>query len=54
MALLYFTNITTRPAMADAFTARLMISCPVRLQGSWSGQTLLHLALRALFAVAGG
>ena len=54
MALLYFTNITTCSAMADAFDSASHDQLTRMLQGPWSGQTLLDLALRVLFAVAGG
>jgi putative transposase len=54
MALLYFTNITTCSAMADAFDSVSHDRLTRMLQGTWSGHTLLHLALRALFTVAGG
>jgi putative transposase len=54
MALLYFTNITTCTAMADAFDSASHDRLTRLLQGPWSGHTLLNLALRALFTVAGG
>ena len=54
MALLYFTNITTCSAIADAFDSASHDRVTRMLHGSWSGQTLLDLALRMLFAVAGG
>src|ERR687886_612962 len=54
MALLYFTNITTCSAMADAFDSASHDQLTRMLQGTWSGHTLLNLALRLLFTVAGG
>jgi putative transposase len=54
MALLYFTNITTCVAIADAFDSASHDQLTRMLQGTWSGQTLFNLALRILFAVAGG
>jgi hypothetical protein len=54
MALLYFTNLTTCSAMADAFDSASHDRLTRMLQGTWSGHTLLNLALRALFTVAGG
>lgn len=54
MALLYFTNITTCSAMADALDSTSHDRFNRLLQGSWSGHTLLNLALRALFMVVGG
>ena len=54
MALLYFTNITTCSAMADAFDSVSHDRLTRMLQGTWSGHTLLDLALRTLFSVAGG
>ena len=54
MALRYFTNVTSGSAMADAFDSVSHDRLTRRLQGSWSGHTLLDLALRALFTVAGG
>ena len=54
MALLYFTNITTCSAMADAFDSASHDRLTRMLQGTWSGHTLLNLALRMLFTVAGG
>jgi hypothetical protein len=54
MALLYFTRVSTcttlAAAMADASHDRLTRM----LHGTWSGQTLLDLAWRTLFPVAGG
>jgi putative transposase len=54
MALLYFTNLTTCSAIADVFDSASHDQLTRMLHGSWSGHTLLHLALRTLFAVAGG
>src|SRR5215831_4689583 len=54
MALLYFTRLTTCSAMADAFDSASHDQLTRMLQGTWSGHTLLDLALRVLFAVAGG
>jgi hypothetical protein len=54
MALLYLTNVTTCAAIADAFDSVSHARLTRRLQGTWSGPTLLHLALRLLFTVAGG
>ena len=47
MALLYFTNITTCSAIADAFDSASHDQLTRMLQGPWSGHTLLDLALRA-------
>src|SRR5215212_2104477 len=54
MALLYLTNVTTCSAIADAFDSVSHDRLPRMLQGTWSGHTLLDLALRLLFTVAGG
>ena len=54
MALLYFTRLTTCSAIADAFDSASHDQLTRMLQGTWSGHTLLDLALRVLFAVAGG
>jgi hypothetical protein len=54
MALLYLTNITTCSAIADALDGPSHARLTRLLQGTWSGPTLLNLALRALFAVVGG
>ena len=53
-ALLYSTNLTTCSAIADAFDSASHDQLTRMLHGSWSGHTLLDLALRTLFAVAGG
>ena len=54
MALLYFTNLTTCVAIADAFDSASHDQLTRMLQGPWSGQTLFNLAFRILFTVAGG
>jgi hypothetical protein len=54
MAVRYFTNITTCAAMSDAFDSASHDQLTRMLQGTWSGHTLLNLALRLLFPVAGG
>jgi hypothetical protein len=54
MALLYFTNLTTCVAIADAFDSASHDQLTRMLQGPWSGQTLFNLALRILFTVVGG
>jgi DDE family transposase len=54
MALLYFTRLTPCSAIADAFDSASHDQLTRMLQGTWSGHTLLDLALRVLFAVAGG
>src|SRR5215510_3991721 len=54
MALLYFTNVTTCSAIADAFDSVSHDRLTRMLQGTWSGHILLDLALRLLFTVAGG
>jgi hypothetical protein len=54
MALRYYTNIATCSAIADAFDSASHGPLTRMLQGTWSGHTLLHLALGALFPVAGG
>ena len=54
MALLYVTNVTTCSAIADAFDSVSHDRLTRMLQGTWSGHTLLNLALRLLFTVAGG
>ena len=54
MALLYFTRLTTCSAIADVFDSASHDQLTRMLQGTWSGHTLLDLALRVLFAVAGG
>src|SRR5919202_4853948 len=54
MALLYFTNLTGCSAIADAFDSVSHDRMTRMLQGTWSGHTLLDLALRLLFTVAGG
>lgn len=54
MALLYCTNLTTCSAIADAFASASHDRLTRMLHGAWSGHTLLELALRTRFAVAGG
>jgi hypothetical protein len=54
MALLYFTNLTSWSAIADAFDSVSHDRVTRMLQGVWSGHRLLDLALRTLFTVAGG
>src|ERR687888_977042 len=54
MALLYFTKVSTCSSIAEVF-AEAAHDCLTRmLNGKWSGQTLLDLALRVLFKVVGG
>jgi hypothetical protein len=53
-ALLYFTNITTCSAIADALDSASHDRWTRMLQGPWSGHTLLNLAWRTLCTVAGG
>ena len=54
MALLYLTNLTTCSAISDALDSVSHDRLTRMLQGTWSGHTLLDLALRTLFTVAGG
>ena len=54
MALLYFTNLTSCLAIADAFDSVSHDRLTRMLQGPGSGHTLLALALRTLFSVGGG
>jgi hypothetical protein len=54
MALLYFTRISTWSTIAEGM-ADASHDCLTRLlNGRWSGQILLDVALRTLFTVAGG
>src|SRR5919201_1929039 len=54
IALLYFTKVSTCSSIAEVF-AEAAHDCLTRmLNGNWSGQTLLDLALRVLFKVVGG
>jgi hypothetical protein len=54
MAVLYFTKVSTCSSIAEVF-AEASHDCLTRmLNGNWSGQTLLDLALRVLFQVVGG
>jgi hypothetical protein len=54
MALLYFTKVTTCSTIAEAFDNASHDRLTRMLNSPWSGHTLLHLALRMLFTVAGG
>jgi hypothetical protein len=54
MALLYFTRVSTCSTIAEMFPDASHDCLTRMLNGAWSGQTLLHLALRTLFTVAGG
>jgi hypothetical protein len=54
MALLYFTHVTPCSAIADALDSVSHARLTRMLQGPWSGHTLLALAWRPLFTVAGG
>jgi putative transposase len=54
MALLYFTRVSTCSTIADMFSEASHDCLTRMLNGTWSGHTLLHLALRTLFTVAGG
>jgi putative transposase len=54
MALLYFTKVSPCSTIADAFDSASHDCLTRMLHGAWSGHTLLTLALRALFVVAGG
>jgi hypothetical protein len=53
-ALLYFTEVSTCRAIAQALETASHDRLTRMLKGQWSGQTLLELALRALFPVVGG
>src|SRR5215510_12891507 len=48
MALLYFTNMTTCSAISDTFDSASHDQLMRMLQGTWSGHTLLNLALELL------
>ena len=54
MALLYFTNLTSCSAIAGAFDSVSHDRLTRMLQGTWSGHTLLDLALRTLLSGVGG
>lgn len=54
MALLYFTRVSTCSTIAEMFPDTSHDCLTRMLNGDWSGQTLLHLALRTLFTVTGG
>jgi putative transposase len=53
-ALLYFAEVSTCVAMAQALQHASHDRLTRMLSGDWFGQTLLELALRALFTVVGG
>ena len=53
-ALRYFPRVTTWSAIADAFDSASHDRWTRLRRGIWSGHSLLNLALRALFTVAGG
>jgi putative transposase len=53
-ALLYFAEVSTCFAIAQALETPSHDRLTRMLKGQWSGQTLLELALRALFTVVGG
>jgi Transposase DDE domain len=53
-ALLYFTEVSTCLAIAQALENASHDRLTRMLKGRWSGQTLLDVALRALFTVMGG
>jgi putative transposase len=54
IALLYFTRVSTCTTIAEAMAETSHDRLTRMLHGAWSGQTLLDLALRTLFTVAGG
>jgi hypothetical protein len=54
MALLYFTRISPGTAIAEAMTDAAHDRWTHMLQGPWSGDTLLDLALCTLFTIVGG
>jgi putative transposase len=54
MALLYFTKVSTCSSIAEVFAEASHDRLTRMLNGGWSGQTLLELALRVLFQVVGG
>jgi hypothetical protein len=54
MALLYFTRVSTCTTLAETLADASHDRLTRMLHGTWSGQTLLDLALRPLFPVAGG
>jgi hypothetical protein len=54
MALLYFARVSTCTTIAEAMADASHDRLTRMLHGTWSGQTLLDLALRTLFTVAGG
>jgi putative transposase len=54
MALLYFTRVSTCSTIAEIFPEASHDCLTRMLNGRWSGQILLDVALRTLFTVAGG
>jgi hypothetical protein len=54
MALLYFTRVSTGVTIAEVLADASHDRLTRMLHGTWSGQTRRDLALRTLFAVAGG
>ncbi len=54
MALLYFTKVSTCSSIAEVFAKASHDGLTRMLNGNWSGQTLLDVALRVLFKVVGG
>jgi hypothetical protein len=53
-ARLYFTEVSTCMAIAQALETASHDRLTPMLKAQWSGQTRLELALRALFPVVGG
>jgi hypothetical protein len=53
-ALLYFTEVSSCMAMAQALETASHDRLTRMLKGQWSGQPLLERALRVLFPVVGG
>ena len=54
MALLYFTRLSTCSTIAEVMASASHDCLTRMLNGRWSGQILLDIALRTLFTVAGG
>jgi putative transposase len=54
MALLYFTKVSTCSSIAEVFAEASHDRLTRMLNGGWSGQILLDLALHVLFTVVGG
>jgi hypothetical protein len=54
MALLYFTRVSTCSAISEYLAEASHDRLTRMLHGPWSGHTLLDVALRTLFTVAGG